>query len=301
MFSRICMMLATLLAWQFAIPAEAQESDGGAGAAAQRIAIDKDSFVEGNLYFVAYHELGHALISEFDLAVVGREEDAVDGLATVLMTPDDDEDVAPDYLMGAIRGWFMFASETKLEQIAWWDEHGTSQQRAFQIACLLYGADAEAFKDAADVTGLPEERRQSCIRDSEQNETSWDALLEEDSYSDDAKAPDDAKASEVVYQATEKFQAEQDYLKQLGMLEDVAEFMRAGYKLKPGITLQAAECGQVNAFWDRGSRSLTVCYELVAAYQAMAAGLEASSEDESGSDGSSEDEGTSTDAEQEGQ
>jgi hypothetical protein len=248
-------------------------TDGGASANAQRIAIDADNFTEGNLYFVVYHELGHALVSEFNLAVVGREEDAVDGLATSLMTPSD-KDTTPDYLMGAIKGWFLFASYTNLKDISWWDEHGTSNQRAFQIACLLYGNNPDNFKDIADAVNLPDDRRQSCQHDSEMNETSWNALLDEDTYGDDETIPDDVREPEVIYNATEKFQEQQDYLKKLGLLEDVAKFMHDTYKFKPDIKLIANECGQVNAFWNPGDRTLTLCYELVDAYQGLAKQIE---------------------------
>jgi hypothetical protein len=55
------------------------------------LGVDAASFVEGNLYFLGYHELGHALVSELDLPVVGREEDAVDRLAIWMMTPEEGE------------------------------------------------------------------------------------------------------------------------------------------------------------------------------------------------------------------
>ena len=38
-------------------------------------------FVVGNLLFVATHELGHAVVSEFDLPILGREENAADDFA----------------------------------------------------------------------------------------------------------------------------------------------------------------------------------------------------------------------------
>ena len=38
-------------------------------------------FVVGNIVFVATHELGHAVISELDLPVLGREEDTADVFA----------------------------------------------------------------------------------------------------------------------------------------------------------------------------------------------------------------------------
>ena len=34
------------------------------------------------------------------------------------------------------------------------------------------------------------------------------------------------------------------------------------YSLNDGITFRAKNCGQVNAFWDPQSRTVTYCYEL---------------------------------------
>ena len=266
------------LAWGLgAAQAEDVASDGGAAANAQKIDIDADNFVEGNLYFVTYHELGHAMVSEFDLAVVGREEDAVDGLATEMMTPDDAK-TTPDYLLGAMKGWFLFGSMTKLNEIAWWDEHGTDSQRAFRIACLLYGDDAARFKDIADAVNLPEARRASCEHESDMNSSSWDSLLDEDTYKEGEQPPADSQAPEVVYEPTDKYQEQQDYLKKLGLLEDISSFMHTTYKFKNGIKLVAKDCGQVNAFWNSGDRTLTLCYEIVDAYRTLAKNIDSTAE-----------------------
>ena len=37
-------------------------------------------------YFVLFHEVGHALVDQWDLPVLGREEDAVDAFSTIFMT-----------------------------------------------------------------------------------------------------------------------------------------------------------------------------------------------------------------------
>ena len=42
-------------------------------------------FVAGNALFTLGHELGHAVISEFNLPVLGREEDAADSFATLAL------------------------------------------------------------------------------------------------------------------------------------------------------------------------------------------------------------------------
>ena len=42
-------------------------------------------FVVGNMLFVFVHEMGHALVHEMDVPVLGREEDAADAFATLTM------------------------------------------------------------------------------------------------------------------------------------------------------------------------------------------------------------------------
>ncbi len=229
----------------------------------ETLGANPDSFVEGNLYFVIYHEMGHAIISEFDVPVIGREEDAVDRLATWMMTPDDGKQ-EPEYLTAAMQGWFISANEVPLEKLSWWDEHGTDQQRAYQIACLLYGANAEQFVAIADKADLPENRRATCVDESAANARAWETVLGPLQYGDDEKP--ESKPATVSYGDTENYAVEQQYLKDLGLLEDVAELMNSTYKFKDGIEVVGAECGESNAYWSPGGRKLTMCYELVRDY-----------------------------------
>ena len=230
---------------------------------------DPDLFVEGNLAFVAYHELGHAFVSEFDLPVVGREEDAVDRLATWFLTPDNKTEAA-DYLIAAMNGWFLSASEVPLSEIAWWDEHGTNEQRAYQIACLLYGADPERFEGVADEVELPQQRRDVCEDESVQNEDAWSRLLEPHQRPDGSVAP--PGSVEIRYTETDTYAEERDYLSKNALLEELSEVIRTSYAFEPGIVVAAEECDEPNAFWSAEDRTLTVCYELVREYGALATG-----------------------------
>ena len=47
--------------------------------------IDRVEFVAGNTLFVLLHEMGHVLIAEMKLPVLGREEDAADTFAALAM------------------------------------------------------------------------------------------------------------------------------------------------------------------------------------------------------------------------
>lgn len=125
-------------------------------------------------YFTFLHELGHALIDQYELPVVGREEDAVDSLAAVLLVDWEEEDAA-------IAGIDQFSvdaeEEEELEEIPYWDEHSLSLQRYYNIACLLYGSDPEEYEDWVGEDDLPEDRAEMCEEEYEQAATSWEALL----------------------------------------------------------------------------------------------------------------------------
>lgn len=223
-------------------------------------------FTEGNLFFLAYHELGHALVSEHELPITGREEDSVDRIAIWMMTPQS-ADVEPEYLVDAMQGWFSSASRTPLDEIAWWDDHGTGQQRGYQIACLLFGSDPVRYKALAESVDLPKERQETCRFDAWQNDTTWDKLLTPVIRSDAEAAP--SEDATITFGPTKTFGAERDDLKEIGLLEHIQELITQHYRFAPGIKILAKECGESNSFWNAETRELTICYELVSDYQDM--------------------------------
>jgi hypothetical protein len=223
-------------------------------------------FVLGNIVFVLFHEVGHALVSEFELPVLGREEDAVDRFATFLLTPEGDEDEESDpstILIDAMRGWFAASKRTELADIEWWGEHGPDQQRAYQIACLLYGADTKKFKKLADEVRLPEERKESCPGEAESNTASWVKVVEPHVLDDGEKPP---KRVTVSYGAAGEYSVERDLLKESELLEGIASEVTAAFRLPRKLTIKAQTCGEPNAFWDSEAAEVQICYELVREY-----------------------------------
>jgi hypothetical protein len=55
------------------------------------------------------------------------------------------------------------------------------------------------------------------------------------------------------------------FLIRLGLLETVRDYAVQNFAFRPGIRLEAASCGEPNAWWDPQERKLTLCYELVTA------------------------------------
>lgn len=126
-------------------------------------------------FFVFYHELGHALIDMLDLPVTGREEDAVDQLATVVLL-----EAGPEGRDAALRGaeWFQLNTSRSRARTPFWDEHSLDQQRYFNILCWVYGSDTTAHRELIGRGwGLPVARAERCPAEFDRMRRAWDSML----------------------------------------------------------------------------------------------------------------------------
>lgn len=138
---------------------------------------DKDEAaqaVHDSTMFIFYHELGHALIDIYDLPVTGREEDAVDQLATLIVA-DGSEEGAASVFNGAVA--FTHFDGDELSESAFWGEHSMGIQRFYNTICLLYGQDPQAHKDLVSEEVLPQARAQRCPGEYQRIEKAWSKLL----------------------------------------------------------------------------------------------------------------------------
>lgn len=225
-------------------------------------------FVVNNAIFILFHEAGHMLVSELNLPVLGREEDAVDALSSVLLLGAEDEDLNTT-MQDAADGWFLLdeANEDGPQEDDFMGTHGLNRQRAYAIVCMMTGANAEFFKEFADSLEFPEERRQECVFEYQRARDSWMSLLA-------ANMKDGAKTKfEVKYEpaGNEDLQGFADLLKSAGALETIATVFGEGYNLKDGIKITGKTCGTENAFWYAGDREITYCYEMAAFHAGLIA------------------------------
>jgi len=135
-------------------------------------------FVSGNMLFVLFHEMAHVAITEMGLPVLGRMEDAADTFAALRLIRVG-SDFSRRVLTDAAEGWFMADRRDRKmqDEVAYYDEHGLNQQRAYQIVCLMVGYDDQKFKDLAKETKLPQERQDTCAGDYSNVAYSWDLVL----------------------------------------------------------------------------------------------------------------------------
>ncbi|MCZ4270952.1 DUF4344 domain-containing metallopeptidase [Maritalea porphyrae] len=210
-----------------------------------------------------YHEVGHMLISQFQLPILGKEEDAADNIATVMLlaAEDDNKDAM---LIDAANSFFYSNNEgpEEIEDAAMYDLHSLDLQRAFQVICLMVGSDAELFGDLADEVGIDPDRQESCAFDYEQIAGNWNRLNETFIAQGNNGQP-----ITVSYEpATEEHEGAAELLKNSQLLETVAKEITDTIELRKPVSFVGRECGEENAYYDSENEEVIVCYEIVNLY-----------------------------------
>jgi len=137
--------------------------------------VGGDYLITGTLVFALMHELGHGLVDVLELPVTGREEDAVDQLATVLLL---NQGATGDSLAFGAVGWFLLNAEaSRLDDLALADDHGLDRQRVYNIICWIYGRDPERYPEVVAEGWLPPHRAERCPAEYGRLRGSWDRLL----------------------------------------------------------------------------------------------------------------------------
>jgi hypothetical protein len=221
---------------------------------------DSVEFVTGNVLFVLGHETAHALISQFEIPVIGREEDAADALST-LVALKMSTSFADRVVVNAARGWFLSDQRDKKVGIpaSFYDEHGMDLQRAYNVVCLLVGGEPDKFTALANEVKLPKERQNTCKFDYSNAEWSWGEVLKPHK-----RKPDDPKTKiEVNYAPAGEFSTLAELGRKLQILESVADWLSEDFAWKTPITLEMQQCGSPGARWLPPTKKIVVCYELI--------------------------------------
>lgn len=131
--------------------------------------------VTGTVMFALMHELGHALVDVLQLPITGREEDAVDQLATILLLQQG----APgDSLAFGAVGWFVTNARHHVpDNFAFADDHGLDSQRVYNIICWIYARDPTRYPEIVTDGWLPEHRRDKCPAEYQRLAESWRRIL----------------------------------------------------------------------------------------------------------------------------
>jgi hypothetical protein len=218
-------------------------------------------FVAGNMLFALLHELGHAAMHEMGLPILGREEDQADNFAIINLLRIGNK-VSHRVLVEAAKGWFLSDRRDRRdgEPQVYFDEHGLDKQRAYNVVCLVYGADPANMTDLADETKLPKDRRDSCVTsDYPTISSSWMSVL-----ASHRRAPDRPKTKiEVIYgEGKGDLEGFARGMRTIDTLNIVADLMSDALSWPQPFVIESQTCGYINARWVGSTRRLTVCYEL---------------------------------------
>jgi Putative metallopeptidase len=140
---------------------------------------ESKQFMYDSITYVFCHELGHALADAYQLPVTGKEEDAVDQLASYISS----EEMGPEGEKAAVAAavGFYLSSQGRqgqaLDNTVFADEHSMSEQRYYNILCWLYGHNPEKYKGIVDNGTLPEARAVRCPKEYEKLSMAWKTQL----------------------------------------------------------------------------------------------------------------------------
>jgi hypothetical protein len=126
--------------------------------------------------FILEHEFTHALINIYNLPVLGKEEDAADTLATLLLlkSPKGDK-----LALGAAEFWADFSGRQNPPAIAdYADAHSLDLQRAYSIICDIAGSNQERYNEINQAGILPKGDIQSCPAQYQEDVKSFTQVLQ---------------------------------------------------------------------------------------------------------------------------
>jgi hypothetical protein len=134
-----------------------------------------DNMVQDTLAQTLFHELGHCLIDQWELPATGREEDAVDQLATVLLLDGSAE--GQDSAINAALEFDIASRNEAKDDMVFWDEHSFSETRFFDMICLVYGSNPKKNAGMIGDDKLPKDRAVRCPGEWDRANRAWMKLL----------------------------------------------------------------------------------------------------------------------------
>ncbi|WP_419903246.1 DUF4344 domain-containing metallopeptidase [Kiloniella sp.] len=233
--------------------------------------ITAQEFIAGNILLTLYHETGHALVSIYDLPVLGSEEDAVDVFSIIALTEELNQgDLSPDreikldnYLFSTALYWLSMSEQEDLEDADIISEHSLDSERFIQHLCMVYGSDLDFYQDLPQDFGVEDLVTEDCEGLYQYKTDAWYKVLNAHWLGDRIRV----KRIVVIEDTPDpSYKGYRQWLHVHGILDEFVDFVEESFHLPKKITLRLKSCGQANAFWDPQALEIVLCDEQIAEY-----------------------------------
>ncbi len=126
--------------------------------------------------FIFLHEVGHALIDQYKLPIMGNEEDAADRCSAFINLEELGQQGVEAVFAGADAFRLQSKSSTKSKgELA--DEHLLDEQRFYNSMCMIYGSNSPKYQNIVTEGYLPKARAERCEQEYQKTTDSWANLL----------------------------------------------------------------------------------------------------------------------------
>lgn len=208
-------------------------------------------YTQDVLTHVVLHELGHALIREFDLPVLANEEIMADAFATVYVVQNM-PDRATEIVQARAHSWALEMDEETV-----FSEHPDDVWRAGQMICLAYGLAPDEHDGLARDSGMSEDEAASCRDTAPEIGRAWRRMIAP------LRIPSDAMVTE--FRGSVEDGPWKDAFLASDMIEELGPIL-ASFDWHSQITLQIGHCDS-GASWSRNGRNILVCDGLIARFE----------------------------------
>lgn len=254
-------------------------------------------YVLVNTEFTLLHELGHALISELKIPVLGREEDAADQLATLLLVNYQGDGFGDTLIQKIDSVGLELRIEADEDTIVFWDSHPPPIQRLYNLLCLVYGLNPDPSAKYLENNWLPIERGWYCDQEYKQALRAMAWISRQYGYPDRTspaeaghapevqrppppisaglqqetieKVPDEKKHGNIVVNygipTTPNGKLLLKQLKTSSFVERLAKHVEHSFSLPRDLIISFSNCGD-DAYWNERSGEVVVCYRLLDLY-----------------------------------
>jgi hypothetical protein len=233
-------------------------------------------FLIGNTVFVLAHEFGHAIIRDFNVPILGLEENSADTLAAgvLILAERATAAVSPDpgvfsrrLGMAAVGNVLTWRSglEVSNPELVYWAQHDLSARRAARIVCLLVGSDAQNFGWLVEAGLVPEVRAENCPDEYAMAAHAVAWVGRRYGQFRDRRPVDEGREVTIQYfdPATPVQARLQKRLRDEQVFEKVGDFYDRAFRFPKPLTVRLVNCSSPNAYWDPDARRLRFCYELL--------------------------------------